>query len=376
MSTIAAFNDFMLATREAPLSGTDQIQNEATKYRTYLLRKMLAGLSKEKLLQSGTKIVDYIQLALTSTYQDYAPTQDFTFQASNSLTKIEVPWKFSLVSSNWTDHEIELNSGGDLKTVFKTIKKVKEQEMMTALYEGMEDAFWATPDVVEMEGGTATGKKPYSLRCFITPTGGAPAAANGGVVGADWTTVMTVNPTTLTNWKNQVENYDGTSATTVRGTNGIIPAMDRMWLDTQFESPTDAQQYAQDTKINKTSILASKVGYSTLVDIMNSRNDRMLPAQGGNDLGYANGRITYHGMPISYIGALDTVDATLDAAAKPNFRFVNFNYIYPIFHTKRYMTAIDLPNSARQPFSHGIIRDTWRNLWCSSRRSQGFVSAS
>jgi hypothetical protein len=372
--SLQAFKDFLTATREKTLSGPNEISNQATKYRSTLLAIMLAGLTPKEYVQSGQKVVDFIRLSSTNNYRQYSPTDTFNYTGTNSLTKLEVPWTFAMTYATWFDHEILLNSGGDLATVFKTIKRVKEQEMMTGLYEGIEDGLWATPDKDTMENPATTGLTPkhYSLRSFITDDGGAPSSTNGGVSSAgNWTTVMSVNPSTLPNWKNQTGTYDPTSAASAQAT--IRKAFDLMWQKLQWRSPGNSQEYFTDTDLSKLRILASMGGITQLLDILNQVNNRLEPF---NNLQAHDGKVLYAGMPITMIDAIGTVDSSYEATAyKFKYRFVNFKHIKPIFHSQRYMFPMDMDGGAAQPQAHVMWRDTWLQLWCQNRREQGIVTA-
>jgi hypothetical protein len=192
----------------------------------------------------------------------------------------------------------------------------------------------------------------------------APSSTNGGVTGSDWTTVQTVSTSTYSNWRNQYETYAAASIDTA-----LVPAMDLMWLDVQYESPESAEAYAKDTVLSKLRILTAKAGYAKLIELTRAANDGLVPA---NDLGWAAGRVTYHGLPIDYIGALDSIDSN---TAQPKYRFVNFNTIRPIFHKRRYMYPKSVDGGASQPFMAGMLRDTWHNLVITSRRQNGIVRA-
>lgn len=366
--TIAAFDDLMKAARANPIASIDKIQNQATKYRRYLTRLMMEGLDKKKMLQGGKEIVDYIQLSMTSTFLEYEPTQDFNWTGTNSLVELKIPWKFSLAHATWFDHEILL-SPDDPVVTFKRVKNAKMQELETSLWEGKEDQLFRTPDVVQMEGHNTTGKSPYSLRCFITEDGLAPSSTNGGVTGANWTTVMTVNTTTYPNWRNQVETYSLAGGITVT----LPRALDLMWDDVQYESPTNSQEFFQDTRLNKTTILTNRDGYQIVMDITRNMNDRTFSKE--SDFGMLNGAVTYHGLPIRRIGAFENsaLFSTVYPAGQPRFWFVNFNDIYPIYHKAKFMQNLDIPGANSKPQAHVVARDTWSNNWCHNRRHQGIV---
>lgn len=367
MSTIAAFTDLMALTRGVASSAIDKIQSDATTYRRYLTRLMQSGMSKKQMLQGGPNIVDYIQLAFTNSYQEYSPTGDFNWTDTNSAVQITLPWKYALVSATWYDHEVLLSSGS-LETTFKRVKDFKMAEMELSFWEGRERSLFATPDVLTMEGTTVMGSAWHSLRCYITEDGLAPSSTNGGVVGSNWTTVLGQNPTTYPNWRNQVENYNPAAIDTQ-----LPRALDLMWDDVQYESPSDSQQYVTDTSLQKTAILTNRDGYAILMDLTRNKNDNTFSKE--NDLGMLNGALTYHGLPIKRIGAFE--DATLFTTpyptGSPRFWFPNFNFIYPIYHEQKFMAPLTVNSPTTKPQAHITAKDTYGELWMRSRRSSGIV---
>jgi hypothetical protein len=386
-SSLTKFIDFQLATRQKLLTSPDVLINQATKYRTYLAPLLMKGLADKDMIQGGTEIVDYVQLKTTSSFQWRNPTDQYNFTARNSLTQIKVPWRFATVDSVTFEHEIDLNQGGE-EVVFKRIKKAKNSNMEQDFWEGVEDSLWGAPNFDTMEGTLPEGTKGQmlSLRCFVTENGAMPTAANSGATGntPTWTSLMNVSTTTYPNWKNQFETYDNTSQTTRRST--LIESMDKMWLDVQFMSPSTSEEYFKNTALNKLHILTSKWGYTELVAIATSKSNVLTPrASGGhggsNDLGWANGVITYHGIPIKYIGKLDEVDNSggdktgTTGTNYYKYRFFNFNHFKLIFHTKHFRRKRKLDGGATNPNAGVVLEDTWLNLWCANRREQGVVVA-
>lgn len=383
MSLLSAFTDLLLATKPKAISSPEDIVNQATKYRTYLFPRMLKGLSRKEIVQNGTKIIDFVQLAIQSSYRDYNPTDSFNYTADNSLVQIEVPWRFSMVDSVTYKHEVELNSG-DVQQVFKRISAAKNKVLEQSFWEGAEDSLWADPNYETMEAATigagVTGT-PLSLRSFITADGGAPTSSNGGVASGSsaWTTVMQVSPTTYPNWKNQYETFDSTSAATrAADVGGVLDAFHSMWLDVQWQSPSTSEEYFKNTMLSKLVICCNKLSYRELVRLATTKNNVLTPV---NDLGYQNGRVTYNGIPIMYIGKLDSVDtggadgAYSGGYKSIQYRWINFNHIKPIFHSGNYRARIKKDGGASHPFAEVVIEDTWRNLWCANRREQGIVRA-
>jgi hypothetical protein len=371
--TLAAFSDFMAATRQLPLSSPDKISNQMTANRTYLTRLILDGVGAEEMFQDGNEIIEQLQLAYTSNFRHYKPTDPQTPSGDSSLVTVKVPWRFSLVDSSWYDHEIILNGGGDQKTCFKRLAKAKRQKMFTDFFDGVEASLWATPNAAEMEGGNSAGKTPYSLRVFINTAGTVPnatAVASDGDGAADtWSTIMQASPSTYSNWANQVSTYDASTSTTIQST--LEDALDDMWLKVNFTSP-DKRTGMMDTKSNKCRIITNKEGYKHLIKLARTARTGAVSKEASN-LGWANGVVTYHGLPIDYISSLDST--SLCASGKPRFYFINFNHIKLMFHKTRYLYPKTFEGTANQPMANVEYRDTWWNLLCTNRREQGLVKA-
>jgi hypothetical protein len=367
--TLGAFNDFMAATRQRPMSTPDKISNQMTAQRTYMSRKMQSGLSEDEYFQDGTEFIDQVQLKYVANARNYNPTATQSPTGSDSLTTIKAPWRFTLVDSVWYDHEILLNNNGDQSTIFKRLMKVKRQKMFTDLWDKVESDYFALPDSVSMEGGNQTGVDPYSLLAFVTRDGLVPAAGNGGILSgsAAWTAIETVSPTAFPNWANQSVTYDSAD---LEG--NIESALDDAWLLARFESPDNdsGKTGMEETTMDKYMIATNREGYRTLVKI--ARNSTSNPTKPSN-LGWAMGNLTYNGTRVDYISALDST--TLVPAGKPDFFLFNFKHIHNVFHKNRYLLAKTFEGTVGQPMANVEYRDTWRNLVCKNRREQARVSA-
>ena len=100
--------------------------------------------------------------------------------------------------------------------------------------------------------------------------------------------------------------------------------------------------------------------------------------QPANNIGWVADNIAYSGIPIKYISTLDTALVDNGSAletGKPFFYFINLNYLYPIFHTEKYMTEKEPLQHPRQPFSYVVWKTTYYNLFMRSRKRQGLISA-
>ena len=374
IGSLESFSDFMQATRQLPMSTPDTIMNQSSRHRTYLTRLMMGGLSAEEYFQGGTEIIEQIQLKYTGNARNYSPTDTQAPSGSNSLTPIKFPWRFKLVDSVWTDQEIILNGESDTRSMFKRLATVKRQKMFTDFFDAINDDVWAAPDSTQMEGGTSTGSMPYSLRAFITTAGGAPTATAVGSGGDGavqaWTTVATVNPSTYTNWANAVATYDATSSTTI-GTS-LEGALEDLTLQLNWEAPEDGSGNTgiDDPGYDKRVILTNKEGYKYALQVAKNYW-KAIDKKGASLMGLARNGVTFNGIPIKYISAMDA--AGVCASGKPRFYCCDFTFIKLVFHKNRYLYAKSFEGTPAQPMANVEYRDTWWNLVCTNRRAQGIV---
>lgn len=372
--TLGSFTDFMTATRDIPIGTPDKIPNQMNRHQTYLTRLMMAGLAEKEYFSSGVKFVEQLQLKYTGNYRNYLPTDTQTPTGQNTLAQLEVPWRYSLVDNVWYDQEVELNSGGDLKTIYKKLAKVKRQTMLTDFWDGVNDALWALPDST-MEGGPNSGTKPNSLLCFITIGDGVPnttavASFGDGATGT-FTTIEQINTTTYPNWDNQRVAY-----TTATLEADLEDKFDEMHLRLQWEAPEEGGggTGVVDTSINKMRILTNREGYNNIVKI--ARQARVGGGSSASNFAERGdrGRLYYRGIEIKYISALDST--SICPSGSPKFFFVNFSHIRPVFRTGRFLKPKVFEGTVSQPMANAEYRDTWWNLICVNRREQGIVYAS
>lgn len=365
--TLAAFNDFMAATRQRPMSGPDKVLNMMTRHSTYLSRVMMSGLKATEYFQDGTEIIEQVQLKYTGNARNYLPSDPQNPTGDNSLTTLKIPWRFKLVDSVWYDHEIILNNG-DQATVFKRLKNVKRQKMYTDFWDSVNDDLWTAPHT-DMEGGNSTGKVPYSLLAFITTNGGLPqsgTAENQDNANTTFSTLEQISSTTYPNWANQVSTYDSAAIETT-----LLDALDEMFEKVNFEAPEDSgdQTGMVESNYNKTVILTNLEGKKLLTKISRQLNDT--PSVKGNITENGKGKIYFNGIEVKRISALDTICT----ATKPRFYFANFNHIKLIMHKNRFLYPKMFEGTVTQPMANAEYRDTWWNLACVNRREQGIVRA-
>lgn len=360
MPSLASFNAFVQSTGEKIATDPDAIINDAVK-NTYMLARMLKGRDAAQSVQSGSSISDRIMLTDSGTAEFYHPNDDLEVQNVDNLVTIEIDWRFIADHYSYTEQEVTLNSG-DPQTYYKNLLKSKRQACTTSTFNKMEDALWAAPSNSDMEA--SSGKVPYSIPSMITTDGLAPSG---------FTTLETLNPTTNSGWRNQTETYDPSNISDE--TDGLVRAMDRMWHKVRFVSPRTQQEYFESDLLQKMVIATNLDGITTVQSLTRNANDRLVPA---NNLGWVAGNVAYAGLPIEYISTLDTAlinSGAVIPTGEPWFFYINLMYLYPIFHSEKYMQENPPKDHPRQPFSYVVWKTTYYNLFMASRRRQGLISA-
>lgn len=349
-----SFADFVTATNEHVVTPPKDIISDAVLH-TYAVKDMLRGKGESEVVKSGTKLTDRIQLQTGTQFGFYDPNEVFSPSIEDVLTKIESPWRFAKDCWGFTDHETMLNEG-DRLVQYKSLRDSKRQASTISLYNGIENALWATPDTNTMESQTNTGGRPYSIRAFVTEDGNAPSG---------FTTIQQVNPTTFPKWKNQVQNYAYASIDSTLPT-----ALEALWRKCKFESPDNKDSYFKETKFNKFKVYTNLDGWQNYVRLTRNANDRAVSG-GGPDLGFATENPVFGGIPVCWIEALDSVGYS---TGQPRYFFLNYEFMYPVFHSERYMHETNPINGGvGQPYSWVVYKDCWYNLFCRSRYRQGIA---
>ena len=376
-SALDTFNDFMDSTGPAFLTGADDIVNEAVK-NNYLLRRFMRGKGPSETLQGGSTIKDSILFDEKSTFQYYQPNETFTWTNPQVLDQWEIDWRFSVDHMSWTDHEIELNVGGQGRNArhqtYKTIKRSKEQRLWTSLFNGMEDSLFAAPAAADMEG--TGGTKPYSLPVFIT------GATNGASMSG---AIQNIDPATEAKWRNKTATYDPSSITTFDALADVIfPAFDSLYMDVQFMPPPSHQEYFENPSLNAMFIATSRRGQRAYVGCLRASQDTFVTGS-RQDPSYMKPQ--YAGVDLEYVAELDTAPiygntfqgtgAVTESAgstdAGPRYYFINANYLKFVFHTTRYFYQHPTMKHPNQPFTTVMPVDCWHNFICRSRQRQGLI---
>ncbi len=349
---ILTFSDFIKSTNEYKISGPRDLIND-TVYRSWWLADAMSDLPERQLLQGGSTITDRSQLTKQSQFAFYNPGDTFTPSDTQTLTKLQAPWCFCKCNYSWTEEEIDLNEGPK-ETVWVDLAEAKREACWVDNLTGIENAIWTQPNQNQMESlGAAT--RPYSIPTFV---------CENGIQPAGWTTTIEqADPTQLTFWQNPVQNYASAAIDST-----LVPAMETLHPLLNFKSPGTKEEYFRKTEFKKFKIYTNLDGRSTAVRLIRQNNDRNYPK---NDAGWAVDDPVFAGIPISWVEALETYGY---AAGQPRFFWINYQYLFPVWHKKRYMYECDpIPGGPTQPFSWVVYLSTWMNIFCRSRRRQGII---
>ena len=360
MPSLQAFDAFVKSTGQKLKSSPDQIINDATK-NTYFIDRMLKGTGTSQTVQSGERVTERIQLRDAGTAEFYLPNESFDIQNVDTLTRIDINWRFMNNHYSYTEQEMVLNSG-DRQTYYKNLAKSKRQAAKTDTYNLMEEQLWATANAAEQEA--ETGRLPYSIPTFVTRDN--TSTVNGdsrGTTPTGFTTVETVNPTNEPEWSNQLETYDVNQVTDPD--TGLVQAFDNMFLKVRFRPPRSNQEYFENESLQQMVIATNREGNNLWLRLTRDNNDRLV----NNNLGAQQLTIGYRNLPLEYVAQLDQELTT----GEPEFYFLNLKYMHPVFHSEKYMSEKEPMAHPLQPFTHVVWYDTYYNLTCTSRRRQGLV---
>lgn len=367
MSSFPSFHDFNVATRDVRVVDDKMIHNEATK-NTYLMGRLLDGLDLKKQIRGGKRLVDHIDTGTGNTYGPYSPGQEENPTGTDSLKEIAVLWSFNRAWYTYDEEEEDANDGDPARYI--NLKKAYEARCLVDVLNGQENQLLALPNYERMELGQKP-RQPYSLLALVTRDGEVPSSTNGGVASgsSDWSTLMTLNPTVEDYWKNKFDTYDASALDDPD--DGLVTKFGKVIRSAQFEMPTALRRYSNaqdDTKsMRKQLIITSNDGIAVYEARMRGLNDRMRVI---NDPHIAGPQ--YMGIPIDYVSTLDDLGWT---TGQPDYIGFNFNYMYPCFHAKWFLTQKITDGGSRQPNRHVAWKFITWNLFMNSRRRQWRLSA-
>lgn len=398
---MTAFGTFMLGEGPTTLYGPEDYVNDV-KRRKWSLSKHLSGDAVSH-VAGGQYLQDVVYLAGNSQAQDYNPNApEFEYPNFQPGTQIRADWRFMANFMRWDNPEILLNVGKSFSkshniAKFKDVYRAKHMELAQSNADHMENQMWALPSTTDME--SAAGLKPYSIPTFINEFSDVDNPTDGQITGhyPGWTNVMGVDPGTMTNWQNAKETYARAGSINTGSGQHLFVAFEKMLMKLEFDQLPMDPQYSGPREM-PAYIGCSMNGKAQVQESHVANNDFF--RWKGSDAHQPG--ITFGGIEICYISALDTAalysnpststtyyaehDDALNGTGSTGkgvgfegsrYYFVNSSKMPKIFHNERYMVKEEARNpSGRQPFSWVMPVDTWHQLFCRSRKSQGIVTPS
>lgn len=372
-TAVSAWENYWRNTREARASGPDEILNELTK-RKYLIGR-LSRNEGNLAVSGGGELRDTIKLSAYSNARTYKPGETRNPTRGNTDKTILSPWRFHEADRLVTEAEMATNKG-DKFAMFKNLEKSVQVDLWTDLCNFMETQLWQRPDAANMESLVISPGLMYSIPVFITESGRRPPS---------WTTtIQQVDPTTETNWQNEVATYD--SAALDDPTNGLFAAFDRAFAKIDYTAPEGFEQYMENDDLNGMVIATNLDGLGIFQALCRSANN--ITRAGPNDPSYHGPN--WHGVPIRYISALDTAlldetgavvgtsegtySGTAYPAGKPRFFLINTKYAKLWYHPDHLWNEVDKDGGmqARDVIAHFL--ECWANLFFRSRRRHAIIT--
>lgn len=347
------FADFALLTDAHVFSDPETIINDASQYRVYTY---FEAFKRKKEIQGGDGIKDFIELQKDNTGEWVASAHQFDPQSSNGTVEHSIQWAEYANHIYWEADEEEVNEG-DREAIYKKLYKSKRIRRAQNTMDDLEASLWAAPAAI-MElasGSTATAtnvaRQPYSIPSLITVDGLDPSVFSGN-------TVMQINPSTYTNWKNQYKTFTDFSAE-------IEDALFEMYYSSTWNTaggPADGVMTG--TPQDGCVIYADLGSIKELRRILRDSNDRL------TNLGQYDDFVTYMGRPIKWaepLGGATTADASKTLYG------VNWNFLYPVVRRGYFMKLTADKDGGpfvldKRPKSRVLYEFTQCNLWMSSRR--------
>ena len=387
------FADFVSLTAPKVWSSPDKFTNNLQRTGGTLLPRLLMGREGGASIGGGERIREYLLTKPNNTFRFHGVNEATPgWQQGNHTDKVEIPYRFAEAHTSYTDQEVDLNEG-DPAVTWKRVKEAKLAALWTAVVYGIEDTFFATPDVTNMESFTASPGKPYSIPAFVNEqTGGrfgtvtSGTGTQAGVLATPWTTgsaIETLALTTDNNWKCAQQGYGNAAADGFVNTDidNIYNAFNRMWLDVQFKSPGLQSQYFEDAKYYRQVIGCSADGLVKYNHVLRSSNQNLPSMQDPAYTGPRFGGIMLERIPsldsallYSKFGAATTVGTEATAAITgPRYYWLNFNHLKCVWHPKHYMKMGKQFTPEFQQETTVLPVMTWFNMICTSLRHQGIV---
>lgn len=425
MPALVSFQDFMSSTGPAFIKSPEQLQNDAVQ-NNYIWGLLTKGKGLERTIKAGSTLKDTAILLDSITAQQLSPNGNFSVPNPQVNKTIELPWTFTIDSMSWTEQEAILNSGGDLFTFYKNLKRIKETRLWNSMNGYMDRMLFgnvhASDAYARMEGTSATD--PLSIHAIITEQGRSTARGWRGSVPTGWTNVAGLPAGTLDNWTCGLTFYDrnadvnaaGTLNAQTYGVNaaaagaftvfGLLTGMDDLWSKVSFRAPLVKGEFFSTTDVSKQMILCSRLGKNLYRRALRASNDLLSGSHGRQDASYDSPM--YNGVPLVEVAAWndDATGSVWPAAASsvadtlsgrnntttghtvtgggtetgantidkgPRFMFVSGENITPVLNAEKWMKK-DAPRQPDGQTSWYQTVQTWWNLFPNSRLRHGILA--
>lgn len=397
MSVLAEYKDFVLNTGPSFVHGPDDLLLEARK-RGYILGYATQGDISER-LQGGESIRGNILLEDGGTFSHKAPGAEHEVRMPQVEKQKKIDWRFAYDQNAWLDQTIILQANNMTQAkrfmLYNREKTKLEKRMALSMTNGMEASSWATPSRKLMLTGDAVtdATEPLSIPCFVNEeTNGAYNYTETGDWSAD---VIGISPADEARWRPQQLTYSVSVAPTAMVASeyeGLIDQFELMcmllaWGDVPMVDGygANAAEFSAQS-VGKKVIATVRTGVQEFKRAMRSTNalDGFATSTGGDI-----GRIVplFSGALVKHFEELETariyndgsgnlVDWT-NAGTRPNrarYTFLDFDWIYPIFHEEMYFADTETFKDGRQPDANVRYKVCYWNWWCESRQRLGHIA--
>lgn len=235
-------------------------------------------------IEGGTKLSWRVQTSMNNSFQHIGVGAIINATPTEQLDDAEVPWAGSAVSRAWYLDEIDHNSGPEQ---IVEILSVNINAMYGDITVGEENCLWST-------GASAAEKprKPNGIPHYVVKGTSATAAYHlTANCPGSYTTVATLDPAVVTQWRNGAFGYADVSQS------DLCPKLSEAMEKSYYEPP---RSYAQleDSKPQFVLYTTYPV-WEAFQSLQTSSNDNL-----GTDIGRFRNTVTFKGVPMTWVPAL------------------------------------------------------------------------
>lgn len=386
---LSNFLDFVEGTTSTYVNGPMGLVMEAVK-NTYWFGRLIQGQrSKKKMISGGANIRHSMVFQDSGSLETYLPGGNHIWNNPQRLKRIQVEWRYAMAHMSWVEQEIinnEIVAYGDDEArfcEFVNIRNEKEAICWGSIWNGLENLLWQVPFPADMED--ADGTEPNSIPMHINE--GTTGLFNP-ITSTAFTTKQGLAPGAASlagRYQPQTQTY---TTTTVNDPGNIVSAFDNIAEKLTFEQPPTMQQYWEDPRYNKQMIVTTRRGRAIYKQLLRASQDHFVA--GPQDPAYPDPQ--YFGIPIQRASTLEGLalysnnagtalldeftDAGGTAGRGPRFYFINAEYLYPVFHARRYFHKYEVTKHHNVPDTWVLPIAIWFNTICTSYQRQGIVSPS